>query len=197
MKILNKELEGKEEGKRQGESRKNININILDNNFDKVSPKLKDINIDNNENKNIKKDNLKLYSDLNIEPFVKEEDVNYKKTEKIYNSILGGGYQSRRSKIELDDFLKSRGYDISKKILNKDAYINIIKMRKKMGDRNFLLEEYNIRSGNVAKKFLSPKQRTILEKNELCLQNIEENEYRFKKILLDKNIDKDKEDFDD
>ena len=106
------------------------------------------------------------------------------------------GNQSRRFKIEIDDFLKSRGYDISKKILNKDAYINLIKMRKKMSDRNYLLEEYYIRSGNVAKKFLSPKQRKILDKNDICLQKIEESEYRFKKILLEKNIDKDIDDYD-
>ena len=199
LNILNNELEGKnEEGKEgveneEGESRKNLNINILDNNFDKVSPKIKDI--DNKEKEILKNENIKFNSDLNINESKKKEEEKYIKTEKIFNSILSG-YQSRRFKIEIDDFLKSRGYDISKKILNKDAYINLIKMRKKMSERNYLLEEYYIRSGNVAKKFLSPKQREMLDKNDLCLQKIEENEYRFKKILLEKNIDKDIDDYD-
>ena len=179
---------------KEGESRKNLNINILDNNFDKVSPKIKDI--DNKEKEILKNENIKFNSDLNINESKKKEEEKYIKTEKIFNSILSGN-QSRRFKIEIDDFLKSRGYDISKKILNKDAYINLIKMRKKMSERNYLLEEYYIRSGNVAKKFLSPKQRKMLDKNDLCLQKIEENEYRFKKILLEKNIDKDIEDYDD
>ena len=200
LKILNKELEGENEDEKEGnneiENKKKLNINILDNNFDKVSSKIKDINIDNSENANIKQENKNINSDLNVNESKRKQEEDYIKTEKIFNSILSG-QQSRRFKNEMDNFLKSRGYDISKKILNKDVYINLIKMRKKMRERNYLLEEYFIRGGNVSKKFLSPKQRKILDKNDFCLQKIEENEYRFKKILLEKNIDKDIDNFDD
>ena len=187
-KFLNEEMKGKE-GNKHKESKKNININLLDNNFYKAPKKIKFNNINYNNKENIIKEKIKRNSCLNIEPIKKKEDDNYKKTEKIFNSILGKGYKSRRNKKEINDYLKSKGYDLSKRILNNDAYINIIKMRKKMGDRNFLLEEYNIRSRDFGKPFLSDKQKKILDINDLYLQKIEENEYRFKKIILEKNID--------
>ena len=182
------------------ESKKNININLLDNNFHKDSKKIKHKNsnfnnININEKENIKKEKIKKRNSfLSIEPAKKKEDENYKKTEKIFNSLLGKGYKSRRNKIEMNEFLKSKGYNLSKRILNNDAYINIIKMRKKMGDRNFLLEEYNIRSRDLGNPFLSDRQKKILDTNELCLKKMEENEFRFKKIILEKNIDIENED---
>ena len=127
--------------------------------------------------------------------FFQNEMQNYEKAKKIYNSILGKGYKSRRLKIEIDDFLKSKGYDLSKKILNKDAYINLTKMRQKMSERNYLLEEYNIRSGNFSKNYFTPKQRRILDKNNFYLKKIEDNEYRFKKIILEKNIEKENDNY--
>ena len=99
-------------------------------------------------------------------------------------------------KIEITDFLKSKGYDMSKELTNKDTYNNIMKMKKKMGERNYLLEEFNIRSGELSRKFLSPKQKSILNKNDFYLKKIEDNEYRYKKILLEKNIEKNSNNFD-
>ena len=106
-------------------------------------------------------------------------------------------YHSKKIKIEINDYLKSKGYDISSQIKNKDVFLNIMKMRKKMGDRNFLLEEYNLRNGDFSKKFLPPKQRKIIEKNDGFLKKIEDSEFRFKKLLLEKNIDKVDNDSDD
>ena len=121
---------------------------------------------------------------------------NYIRTEKIYNSILGEGYKSRRLNNEIDNFLKSKGYELSKKIINKDAFLNILKAKKKMSERNYLMVEINIRSRDLGKVFLTPNQRRILDKNKDFLKKIEENEFRFKKILLEKNVQKDNEDFD-
>ena len=70
-----------------------------------------------------------------------------------------------------------------------------MKIKKKLCDKKFLLEEYNLRNGSIFKKFYFPKERKILEKNDYFLKKIEDNEYKFKKILLEKNIDKCNEDY--
>ena len=203
FKILNEELrsERKEEESKKGNKgeaglKRNININILDNNFDKISPKIDKNNVEKEEETS-KRESTKLNIDLSMDPEKKKKLENSIRTEKIYNSIIGEESNSRRVDAEIDDFLKSKGYDISKRVLNKDAYINIIKAKKIMSERNFLLEEYNIRSGDVGKKFLTSKQRKILDKNDNFLKKMEENEYRFKKILLEKNIEKVNEDHED
>ena len=181
--LFKKELEG--EGKT---SNKSLNINIFDNNFDKITQQIIENNIDKEGKKKKKNEDIKIN---NLEQKGNKEVESYEKTEKIFNSILGNGYNSRRIKIEIDDFLKSKGYDLSRKILNKDAYINLTKMKKKMTERNFLLEEYNLRGGNFSKNYLSPKQKKILDQNNFFMKKIEDNEYRLKKILLEKNIEKD------
>ena len=201
LKLLNKELgeEDEEDEKEEGNLKKKININILDNNFDKISPKINKDNNEKKENDIPKNDSIQINqinSDLNIDPEKQKRIENYIRTEKIYNSILGEGYKSRRLNNEIDNFLKSKGYELSKKIINKDAFLNILKAKKKMSERNYLMEEFNIRSRDLGKVFLTPNQRRILDKNKDFLKKIEENEFRFKKILLEKNVQKDNEDFD-
>ena len=119
-----------------------------------------------------------------------KNDDNYIKIEKIFNSLLGDGYKSRRSKSVVSEFLKSRGYNISKKYASKDAYININRMKTKAIERNFLLEEFKIRNGDYSKTPLSHVQQAIIDKNELYAQEIEKNEFILKKLLCEKNIDK-------
>ena len=204
IKLINKELEGaKENEDKNNNNKKNININIFDNNFDKINEnidatKIEDVKAKNNEDINLPK--LQLSNDITTGTIEKsklnKDEENSQKIEHIYNSILSDGYKSRRMKIEITDFLKSKGYDMSKELTNKDTYNNIMKMKKKMGERNYLLEEFNIRSGELSRKFLSPKQKSILNKNDFYLKKIEDNEYRYKKILLEKNIEKNSNNFD-
>ena len=187
--LLKNELEGERKI-----SNKSFNINKFINNLDKSNQEINEFNIDNEENEESKNEDIKI-NNINLEEKKINAEENYEKAKKIYNSILGKGYKSRRLKIEIDDFLKSKGYDLSKKILNKDAYINLTKMRQKMSERNYLLEEYNIRSGNFSKNYFTPKQRRILDKNNFYLKKIEDNEYRFKKIILEKNSEKENDNY--
>ncbi len=126
-----------------------------------------------------------------IEPKTNKNEDNYIKIEKIFNSILGNEYKSRRSKSVINEFLKSRGYNTSKKFTSKDAYININRMKTKAIERNFLLEEFKIRNGEYSKTPLSHKQQAIIDKNKFFEKEIERNEYILKKLLCEKNINKD------
>ena len=187
--LLKNELEKKGEKGEMENIKKSLNINdnVIDNKYDKANNKTDDKNL-NKENDKSKNENNKI--NLSLEEKSNKEEDNNIKTDKIYNYILDNKYHSKKIKIEINDYLKSKGYDISSQIKNKDVFLNIMKMRKKMGDRNFLLEEYNLRNGDFSKKFLPPKQRKIIEKNDGFLKKIEDSEFRFKKLLLEKNIDK-------
>ena len=191
IRLLNKELEGKNDIKITNEQ-SNSNINI--NNENDLSDKNNEIN-DNDNNNLEKQKKIKISKDLinNMQEIgvqTNKNDDNYIKIEKIFNSLLGDGYKSRRSKSVVSEFLKSRGYNISKKYASKDAYININRMKTKAIERNFLLEEFKIRNGDYSKTPLSHVQQAIIDKNELYAQEIEKNEFILKKLLCEKNIDK-------
>ena len=192
IRLLNKELEGKNDIKITNEQ-SNSNINI--NNENDISDKNNEINDNDNNNNLDKQRNIKISKDLinNMQEIgvqTNKNDDNYIKIEKIFNSLLGDGYKSRRSKSVVSEFLKSRGYNISKKYASKDAYININRMKTKAIERNFLLEEFKIRNGDYSKTPLSHVQQAIIDKNELYAQEIEKNEFILKKLLCEKNIDK-------
>ena len=186
--LLNKELDGEEDsdrGEEQNENNKNININISDNNFDLISN-----NKATNKNENIKINKVKIdiTNDFSAKTLDKkgENSIN---VEKIFKSIMSSGYKSRRVRRDVTEYLKSKGYDTSKNLDIKDSYININKMKRKIIERNLILEEYRIRSREF-KHLFSPKQRLILDKNELLFKKIKDNEYKFKKLMIEKNIDK-------
>ena len=188
IRLLNKELEGKNETKINNEQNiKNSNSNIENIFTDKINE------INNNEednNKNLCNSPNLMKKIKKIEIKTNKDDENYNKIEKIFNSILGKEYKSRRSKSVINDFLKSRGYNLTKKYDSKDAYININRMKAKAIERNFLLEEYKIRNGEYSKIPLTHKQQSIIDKNELYANEIERNEYLLKKLLCEKNIEK-------
>ena len=195
LKIINDELEGEKE-KKNDNTKINTNIDLFDNNENKneINTNIKDGHMEDDINLPL----LKLTNDLTndtLDQKVNKEDDNLTKTEKIYKSVLGDGYKSRRLKVEITDFLKSKGYEVSKNFTNKEAYKNFLKMKNKMGERNYLLEEYNIRGGESSKKFLSSKQKSILNQNDNILKKIEDNEYKYKKILLEKYLEKNWENY--
>ena len=190
LKIINDVLEGEKENELKNKNDKNANIDIFDNNKKENNMGDKDRRLE---------DEINIPNDLTTETLdqkANKDEENSKKTEQIYNSILGDGYKSRRMKIEMTAFLKSKGYDVSQELLSKDSYKNFVRMKNKMGERNFLLEEYNIRGGELSKKYLSPKQRSILKKNDSFLKKIEDNEYLFKKLILEKNLEKNEDNYD-
>ena len=211
LSLLNKELEGKRDIKSNKEVNKvikiindderknsintNINLNInlnINNNINNIidNPKLKQIKFGKDFSNINNENNIKT-----VEPqFVKDEN-SYKKIEKVFESILGNGYNSRRSKSEINDFLKSRGYNISKKVTSKDCYINVNRMKTKAIERNFLLEEFKIRNGEYSKTPLTSKQQAIIDKNEFYTKQIEKNEYILQKLLCEKNIEKEATDY--
>ena len=186
IRLLNKELEGKEENKNNNGlnlNYTNIERNTIDKNNDIIT-------IDDNDNrlKSIKK--IKISDNFEIEPQTNKNDDNYNKIEKIFNSILGNEYQSRRSKSVINDFLQSRGYNINKKYNIKDAYFNINRMKTKAIERNFLLEEFKIRNGEYSKTPLTSKQQAIIDKNEFFSKEIKRNELILKKLICEKNIER-------
>ena len=186
IRLLNKELEGKEENKNNNGlnlNYTNIERNAIDKNNDIIT-------IDDNDNrlKSIKK--IKISDNFEIEPQTNKNDDNYNKIEKIFNSILGNEYQSRRSKSVINEFLQSRGYNINKKYNIKDAYFNINRMKTKAIERNFLLEEFKIRNGEYSKTPLTSKQQAIIDKNEFFSKEIKRNELILKKLICEKNIER-------
>ena len=156
----------------------------------------------NNENTSVN-DNNKILSNIfsgnekkeenkkrhvNIEMQKREE--NYKKCESIFNSILEGKFESNRSKSVLSEFLLNRGYKSIKKFKDKDNVLNINRIKNKSIERNFILEEYKLRSGDNGKSPLTEKQQEIINKNEKIIKKIERNEFIFKKLICEKHIDK-------
>ena len=200
LSLLNKELEGKGDNKSSKEIIKDINDDEKRNSIDTNINLNINLNINNNiiENPKLKKIKfIKDFSKINsmnniktIEPQFTRNENSYRKIEKVFESILGNGYNSKRSKSEINDFLKSRGYNISKKVTSKDCYINVNRMKTKAIERNFLLEEFKIRNGENSKTPLTSKQQAIIDKNEFYTKQIERNEYILQKLLCEKNIEK-------
>ena len=192
IRLLNKELEGKNETKITNElNTGNSNTdpqNIL---TDKINEnKLNNEAINNNNNLENSPNSIKQIKKIEI---INEDDERYNKIESIFNSILGNEYKSRRSKSVINEFLKSRGYNTTKKYTCKDAYLNINRMKAKAIERNFLLEEFKIRNGEYSKTPLSHKQQAIIDKNKFYSKEIERNEYILKKLLCEKNIEKEED----
>ena len=125
---------------------------------------------------------------VNIE--IQRREENYKKCESIFNSILEGKFESNRSKSVLSDFLIKRGYRSIKNFSDKDNVLNINRIKNKSLERNYILEEYKIRSGDNGKSPLTAKQQEIINKNENINKKIEGNEFIFKKLVCEKYIDK-------
>ena len=205
LKLLNNELEEKEDNKSN-----NIKIQTENSNSNLENNKIEKSNDITNKEENIIKNNnqqfirplkkIKIVENISkniseIEPKTIKHYDNYDKIEKIFNSILGNDYSSRRSRSVIKNFLKERGFNTTKKYESKDAYININRMKTKAIERNFLLEEFRIRNGEFSKTPLSNKQQAIIDKNELYAQEIERNEYILKKLLCEKNIEKENIDY--
>ena len=171
--------------------------NIL--NLKKEIPKATINNNINNENKVVvnifkgKEKEIDGENQISIETQRKEEDReedSYKKCESMFDKILQGKFQTNRSKSVLSDFLKGRGYKRIKNFSNKDNVLNLHKMRNKSIERNYILEEFKLRNGDNGKIPLTEQQQAIINKNESIIKKLQKNVYQFRKIICEKNIDK-------
>ena len=103
---------------------------------------------------------------------------------------MAGKYQSKRCKSVLSNFLEKRGYNSLGILRDKDLVLNISKIRNKAVNRNFILEEYKIRNRDKKKSSIEEEQESILGKNDRINKKLKINDYTFKKIICERNIEK-------
>ena len=158
--------------------KKKFDLNISDDNSNNDIIKIND-NINNEKNK-AKKLGLKK---LSIR-FQKNEKT-LKKAEKIFDMILRNkNSNTNKNKKEIEKFLEKRGFDTSRAMNNRLLFDNIDMVEKGM-QKKVLLEELKIRG-----ELVNTKYKKLLEKDDLFSKQIEENTYKFKKMLYEKNVDK-------
>ena len=162
------------------------NLFNFDNEIGKSDKDSNNKDIGNKDKENEKEDEKKK---LTIE-YESNDDI-YKKCESIFDSILTGKFHMKRNKSVLNNFLKARGYKNFETLKDKDNVLNINRMKKKSSDKNYILEEYKIRNGENGKAPLSDEQQSIIERNSNIIKKIQNNEYIFKKLICEKNINKD------
>ena len=115
----------------------------------------------------------------------------YKKCENMYKFILAGKYQSKRSKSVLSNFLQRRGYKSIRILKQKDNVLNLSRIKNLAENRNLILEEYKLRNKENVKSSKTEEQELILEKNEKINNKLGINDFILKKIICEKDIDKD------
>ena len=168
----------------------NLTNNTIGNNiFDEIKVNNMDLPNKNNivfdffKDKKIKENN-----NNNIK--INSKDETHKECESIFDSLLEGKYKSRRNVNVLKDFLKSRGYNVDNKLIHKTNLLNINRIKNKSIERNFIMEEYKIRNRENGKSPLTEEQQAIINKNEQIVEKIGKNDYILKKLICEKNIEK-------
>ena len=124
---------------------------------------------------------LKLKSKTPIKKI--NESDRYNNIENLFNKVINSGFNSSNNNKELEKYTNSRGKII--KINKKDNYYNIFRTKEKVSDNNLILEEYIIRNGNNNKRFFTKKQKDILEKNNLFINEMINQEIKIKEILCE------------
>ena len=110
-------------------------------------------------------------------------DPNLILTEKMFNLVLKDK-KLNYNKVQIIKFLEKKGYDTSKKLDGKELFKNMDKVEKGM-QKSVLQEEFKIRG-----KLVDNKYKKLLEKDNTLSRQIEENTFKYKKIICEKNIDK-------
>ena len=168
----------------------NLTNNTIGNNiFDEI--KVNNMDLPNKNNivfDFFKEKKIKENNNNNIK--INRKDEIYKECESIFDSLLEGKYKSRRNVNVLKDFLKSRGYNIDNKLIHKTNVLNVNRIKNKSIERNFIMEEYKIRNRENGKSPLTEEQQAIINKNEQIVEKIGKNDYNLKKLICEKNIEK-------
>ena len=155
--------------------KKKFELNISDNNS------INDITKINDNNKEKIKARKKILKKLSIK-FQKNEG-SLKNAEKIFNMILKNKSINTNKK-EIEKFLEERGFDTSRSMNNKLLFNNMDMVEKGM-QKKVLQEELKIRG-----ELINTKYKRLLEKDDLFSKQIEENNFKFKKLIYEKNVDK-------
>ena len=160
-------------------------MEIIDENKNEINNK--------NNNDNISKLNENNNNDIIINKNIDlKKEERYNKCENMYNLIINGKLKTNRSKSVLNDFLKERGYKNINKLRNKDNVLNANRI-KNISNRNLIIEEYKIRSNDNGKTPFNEQQNIIIHKNIQFNKKLEHNEFEIKKLICEKDINK--EDF--
>ncbi len=120
----------------------------------------------------------------------KEDEINSKKIEDMFNIVLKDKNLDLNKK-NVQNFLSERGYDTSKIVDNEQMIKNIQKVESGI-QKNLLFEGYKIRGNSFISE--NKDKDIILQKDKLFSKQIEENNNKFKKIIFEKNIEKDYDD---
>lgn len=147
--------------------------------------------IESNSNEN--SDSLNILNEFEPKKNIKlqkEDEINSKKIEDMFNIVLKDKNLDLNKK-NVQNFLSERGYDTSKIVDNEQMIKNIQKVESGI-QKNLLFEGYKIRGNSFISE--NKDKDMILQKDKLFSKQIEENNNKFKKIIFEKNIEKDYDD---
>ena len=147
--------------------------------------------IESNSNEN--SDSLNILNEFEPKKNIKlqkEDEINSKKIEDMFNIVLKDKNLDLNKK-NVQNFLSERGYDTSKIVDNEQMIKNIQKVESGI-QKNLLFEGYKIRGNSFISE--NKDKDIILQKDKLFSKQIEENNNKFKKIIFEKNIEKDYDD---
>ena len=92
---------------------------------------------------------------------------------------------------QAQNFLQRRGYKSIRILKQKDNVLNLSRIKNLAENRNLILEEYKLRNKENVKSSKTEEQELILEKNEKINNKLGINDFILKKIICEKDIDKD------
>ena len=147
--------------------------------------------IESNSNEN--SDSLNILNEFEPKKNIKlqkEDEINSKKIEDMFNIVLKDKNLDLNKK-NVQNFLSERGYDTSKIVDNEQMIKNIQKVESGI-QKNLLFEGYKIRGNSFISE--NKDKDIILQKDKLFSKQIEENNNKCKKIIFEKNIEKDYDD---
>ena len=110
-----------------------------------------------------------------------KDDKSLIKTEKMFNLALNEK-DFDNNKIEIIKFLKKRGYNTSRRVNNQELFKNMDRVEKGM-QKSILQDEIRIRG-----ELINTKYKNLLEKNNTLSKQIEENTFKYKKMIMQKNM---------
>ena len=110
-----------------------------------------------------------------------KDDKSLIKTEKMFNLALNEK-DFDNNKIEIIKFLKKRGYNTSRRVNNQELFKNMDRVEKGM-QKSILQDEIRIRG-----ELINTKYKNLLEKNNTLSKQIEENTFKYKKVIMQKNM---------
>ena len=155
------------------EIKKKLDLDLSDNN--NTNNKI----IRNNEKKRTRKRKL-----TKVKVKKSKEDKNLIKTEKMFNLVLKNENIDKNRK-QIEKFLQKRGFDTSRAMDNQLLFKNMDNVEKGM-QKKVLQEQYKIRGESITTRY-----KQLLEKDDILSKQIEENTFKFKKMIYEKNVGKD------